>query len=70
MSDHHWSSPMAYIVPYDIPRLALSGAHEPEIETLGILKKSLSNDYTVFTVYTGRGNIMDGPILVKSISWF
>jgi hypothetical protein len=39
---------MAYIVPSDIPRLALSGAHEPEIETLGFLKKSLPNDYTVF----------------------
>lgn len=39
---------MAHIVPSDISRLALSGAHGPEIETLRDLKSSLSNDYTVF----------------------
>ena len=39
---------MANIIPADLTRLALSGAHEPEIETLAILRDSLPNDYTVF----------------------
>ncbi|MCG6868649.1 MAG: NERD domain-containing protein [Gammaproteobacteria bacterium] len=39
---------MAYIVPSDISRLALSGAHLPELETLRTLKSTLSDDYTVF----------------------
>lgn len=39
---------MAHIIPSDLSRLALSGAHQPELETLGILKKELPNDYTVF----------------------
>lgn len=39
---------MAYIVPQDISQLALSGAFEPELETLAWLKKELSADYTVF----------------------
>ena len=39
---------MAHIIPSDLSRLALSGAHQPEIETLRILKKELPNDYTVF----------------------
>lgn len=39
---------MAYIIPSDISRLALSGAHQPELETLRILKTDLPNDYTVF----------------------
>ena len=39
---------MAYIIPSDISRLALSGAHRPEIETLDLLKTALPNDYTVF----------------------
>jgi hypothetical protein len=39
---------LAYIVPSDITQLALSGAHELELETLAALKKELSADYTVF----------------------
>ena len=39
---------MAYIVPADLTRLALSGAREPEIETLRVLKQKLSPDYTIF----------------------
>ncbi|MES9819362.1 MAG: NERD domain-containing protein [Candidatus Thiodiazotropha sp.] len=39
---------MAYIVPSDLSRLALSGAHQPELETLRALKAELPNDYTVF----------------------
>ncbi len=39
---------MAYIVPSDISRLALAGAHGPELETLKMLKSGLPNDYTVF----------------------
>ena len=39
---------MARIVPSDLTRLALSGAHEPEIATLAILRDALPDDYTVF----------------------
>ena len=39
---------MAKIVPSDLTRLALCGAHEPEIETLAILRDTLPDDYTVF----------------------
>lgn len=39
---------LAYIIPSDITRLALSGAHSPELHTLGALKNQLSPDYTVF----------------------
>ena len=39
---------MARIVPSDLTRLALSGAHEPEIATLAILRDTLPDDYTVF----------------------
>ena len=39
---------MAKIVPSDLTRLALSGAHEPEIQTLAILRDTLPDDYTVF----------------------
>jgi len=39
---------MARIVPSDLTRLALSGAHEPEIETLAMLRDALPDDYTVF----------------------
>lgn len=39
---------MAYTIPSDISRMALAGAHSPELETLSMLKKGLSNDYTVF----------------------
>lgn len=39
---------MAHIVPSDITRLALSGAHEPELRTLALLKDALPDDYTVF----------------------
>jgi len=39
---------MARIVPSDLTRLALSGAHEPELETLATLRDALPHDYTVF----------------------
>jgi hypothetical protein len=39
---------MARIVPSDLTRLALSGAHEPEIETLALLRDRLTDEYTVF----------------------
>mgnify|MGYP001818286222 CR=1 FL=1 len=39
---------MAYIIPSDISRLALSGAHTPELDTLQKLRTELPNDYTVF----------------------
>ncbi len=47
---------MAHIIPSDISRLALAGAHAPELETLRLLKSSLSGDYTVFHgVHWSRG---------------
>ena len=39
---------MARIVPSDISRLALSGGHTHELETLKALKAQLPDDYTVF----------------------
>jgi len=39
---------MAYTIPSDISRMALAGAHSPELETLSLLKNGLCNDYTVF----------------------
>ena len=39
---------MARIVPSDISRLALSGGHTHELETLQQLKAQLPEDYTVF----------------------
>jgi hypothetical protein len=39
---------MARIVPSDLTRLALSGAYEPEIETLATLRDTLPDDYRVF----------------------
>ncbi len=39
---------MAYIIPSDISRLALSGVHRSELDTLYALKTSLPNDFTVF----------------------
>jgi Nuclease-related domain/UvrD-like helicase C-terminal domain len=39
---------MARIVPSDLTRLALSGAHAPELETLATLRDTLPDDYTVF----------------------
>ena len=39
---------MARIVPSDISRLALSGGHTYELETLQALKAQLPEDYTVF----------------------
>jgi len=39
---------MARIVPADLTRLAMSGVHEPEMETLTLLKEALPDDYTVF----------------------
>lgn len=39
---------MARICPSDITKLALGGAHSPEVETLALLQRSLPQDYTVF----------------------
>jgi hypothetical protein len=39
---------VARIIPSDLTRLALSGAHEPEIETLALLRDTLPDEYTVF----------------------
>jgi hypothetical protein len=39
---------MAHLISSDITRLALSGAHAPELRTLALLKDALSDDYTVF----------------------
>lgn len=39
---------MACLVPSDLSRLALAGAHAPELETLAVLQAALPNDYTVF----------------------
>ena len=39
---------MAYLVPSDISRLALSGGHTRELDTLQMLKSALPNDYTIF----------------------
>ena len=39
---------MAYIVPSDISQLALAGHHSGELETLALLKKKLSGDYTIY----------------------
>ena len=39
---------MAQLVPSSLSRLALEGAHKPELAALRILEKGLSNDYTVF----------------------
>ncbi len=39
---------LAYIIPSDISKLAHSGIHRPELQTLLILKAGLPNDYTVF----------------------
>jgi len=38
---------MAHLIPSDFTRLALAGAHEPEIRTLAALKEALPDDYTV-----------------------
>lgn len=39
---------MARIIPSDLTRLALAGAHGPEIATLAYLRDALPEDYTVF----------------------
>lgn len=39
---------MARIIPSDLTRLALAGAHGPEIATLAHLRDALPEDYTVF----------------------
>jgi len=39
---------MARMVPSDISRLALSGGHTQELETLRLLKTALPENYTVF----------------------
>ncbi len=39
---------MACIIPSDISRLALAGAHRPEVETLAMLEGALPSAYAVF----------------------
>ena len=39
---------MARVFPSDLSKLALAGAHRPELDTLALLRKRLSDDYTVF----------------------
>ena len=39
---------MARLIPSDLTRLALAGAHQPEVATLADLQKALPDDYTVF----------------------
>jgi hypothetical protein len=39
---------MARLIPSDLTRLALAGAHQPEVATLAVLQKALPDDYTVF----------------------
>ena len=39
---------MAYIVPYDLSRLSLSGAQNAELKALQMLKADLPNDFTIF----------------------
>lgn len=41
---------MAKLVPSDLTRLALSGAHAPEIETLRLLGDALPDAYTLDSV--------------------
>jgi hypothetical protein len=42
------SGPMARIIPTDLTQLALSGAHEPEIDTLAVLRDALPDACTIF----------------------
>ena len=39
---------MAYLAPSDLPTLALSGGRSAELDTLDLLRRALSSDYTVF----------------------
>ncbi|WP_419588417.1 hypothetical protein [Thiolapillus sp.] len=39
---------VAYIVPSDLSRLSLSGAHSAELKALQMLKAELPNDFTIF----------------------
>ena len=39
---------MARVFPSDLSKLALAGAHRPELGTLALLRKRLPDDYTVF----------------------
>ena len=39
---------MARVFPSDLSKLALAGASQPELSTLALLKKRLSDDFTVF----------------------
>ena len=39
---------MARVFPSDLSKLALAGAHRPELATLALLRKRLPDDYTVF----------------------
>jgi hypothetical protein len=55
---------MARIVPSDLTRLALSGAHEPEIGTLALLREKLPDDYTVF-----HGGALDSPVQATHPLW-
>lgn len=62
-------STMARIVHSDLTRLALSGGHAPEVETLATLRDTLPGEYTVFhgvhwtRPYKGR------PCTERSTSW-
>ena len=38
---------MAYIVPSDLSRLSLSGAHNAELKALQMLKAELPDDFSV-----------------------
>ena len=46
---------MARLVPSDLTRLVLSGAHSPEIETLRLLGDALPDAYTVDSVRRFKG---------------
>lgn len=39
---------VARLIPSDLSRIALAGAHAPELATLAMLQKALPDDYTVF----------------------
>jgi len=60
---------MARIIPSDLTRRALSGAHEPEITTLAHLKDALPEEYTVFhgvhwsRQYRGGDALRQSPIV-------
>ena len=43
-----WVNRVARVFPSDVSRLALAGASNPELATLALLKKRLSDDFTIF----------------------